>query len=615
MKLFRFLSVLFVSVQLFSASAFAIQEIEVVVADHSFSSSSKVVITEKDIKKAQVNSIATLLSSEANVAISSSNFTPNSIYIRGGDTSHVLFLIDGIPFYDPSTIQRTVNLSTLNLRSIKKIEMIKGSQSVLYGGQALAGVIKIETFPSDIKTSTDFTVQGGERFAEVNIGQQVKVSGAQGFAGNIKLTDAHNISPAKDSTKTYPQRLTNVDLAYTLRDLFSTPYELIIKGQYTDDQSQISTYDSGTGVSLDTENFNAKTEAVNYGLVLRQKDLFSLAFSQQYTERNFEQDIVSGAGTETAEMYDGLLQIVRIDVKAFENESFKIDTGASFNHEELYYKASGSVRADQFQEYEGLFLKAAYKPTAKVVTEAGVRKELNKMKSVADTFQVGLSYADVVKLEHSTGFKSPSLYQQFSTRGNPDLKPEKVTTSAATVEDRLTDTTRASLTFFTSKYENLIITQGTPSKYQNVSKTETKGAEAYFNYENQEMATRVQLSFGYQEPKDFSSNTWLVRRALRTASLKVNHDVTDKASFGVEVIHTGDRRDQYFTFTPPSTYATAATTLPSYTLTHLVSNYKASEVLNLFARAENIFSQEYQPSYGYYMDGPVVRAGLNYSLE
>ncbi|AZZ37843.1 hypothetical protein CIK05_13880 [Bdellovibrio sp. qaytius] len=593
----------------------AIQEIEVVVADQSFSSSNKVVITEKEIKKSHVNSIATLLSTEANVAISSSNFTPNSIYIRGGDTSHVLFLIDGIPFYDPSTIQRTVNLSTLNLRSIKKIEIIKGSQSVLYGGQALAGVIKIETFPTDIKTSTDFTLQGGERFGEVNLAQQIKLTNVQGFAGNIKATDAHNISPAKGSSKTYPQRLTNVDLTYIHRDLFLPEYEVLLKGQYTDDQSQISTYDNGTGVSADTENFNAQTSAVNYGVVLRKKDLLSLSFSQQETDRKYEQDAISAGGFATDETYDGLLQAIRLDVKAFESAQFKIDTGASFNHEELYYKASGVVKADQFQEYEGVFVKAAYKPSEKVVAEAGVRQELSKMKLVADTYQLGLSYADFVKLEHSTGFKSPSLYQQFSTRGNPDLKSEKVTTSAATVEDRIAENTRGAVTVFTSKYENLIIAQGTPSKYQNVSKAETKGIEVYLNYDNTEQATKVQLSFGYQEPKDFSTNTWLVRRALRTASLKINHDMNDQVSFGTEVVHTGSRRDQYFTFTPPTTFATENATLPSYTVVHIVGNYQVRNDLNLFARAENILGQEYQPSYGYYIDGPVVRAGLNYTIE
>ena len=599
-----------------SLNAQAIQEIEVVVADQSFSSSSKVVITEKEIKKSHVNNISTLLSSEANIAVASSNFTPNSIYIRGGDTSHVLFLIDGIPFYDPSTIQRTVNLSTLNLRSIKKIEIIKGSQSVLYGGQALAGVIKIETFPTDIKTTSDFTLQGGERFAEVNLAQQVKLTDAQGFAGNIKVTDAHNISAAKGSSKTYPQRLTNVDLTYVHRDLLPSDYEVLLKGQYTDDQSQISTYDGPTGVALDTENFDAQTEGVNYGIVLRKKDFLSLAFSQQQTDRSFAQDAISGAGTATDEVYEGTLQIVRLDVKAFESEKIQIDTGLSFNHEELYYKTNGTVGADHFQEYEGVFIKAAYRPSEKVVTEAGVRKELSKMKSVADTYQVGVSYADTLKVEHSTGFKSPSLYQQFfSTRGNPNLKPENVTTTAATVEGQLSERTRGAFTVFSSEYENLIIPQGSPSKYQNVSKTKTTGLETYFNYDDQEAALKVQLSFGYQEPKDLSTGTWLVRRALRTAALKVNHDVNDKVSLGTEVIHTGSRRDQYFTFTPPFTFSTLTTTIPSYTLVHVVGNYLVRTDLNLFARAENIFGKDYQTTYGYYVDGPVVRAGLNYSLE
>lgn len=602
--------------QLFVVSAQAIQEIEVVVADQSFSSSSKVVITEKEIKKSHVNSISTLLSSEANVAVASSNFTPNSIYIRGGDTSHVLFLIDGIPFYDPSTIQRTVNLSTLNLRSIKKIEIIKGSQSVLYGGQALAGVIKIETFPTDIKTTSDFTLQGGQRFAEINLAQQVKITEVQGFAGNIKVSDAYNKSPAKGSSKTYPQRLTNVDLTYIHRDLFSPEYEVLLKGQYTDDQSQISTYDGPTGVAFDTENFDAQTEAVNYGVVLRKKDLFSLAFSQQQTDRSFEQDAISGGGTATDEVYEGLLQVIRLDLKAFESEKFKIDTGASFNHEELYYKSTGVVGADYFQEYEGIFVKGAYKVTDKVITEAGIRKELSKMKSVADTYQVGFSYADVLKVEYSTGFKSPSLYQQFfSTRGNPDLKPESVTTTAATVENQLTEKTRGALTIFSSEYENLIISQGSPSKYQNVAKTETTGAEAYFNYDNQEQAVKVQLSLGYQEPKDHSTGTWLVRRALRTAALKANYDVNDKTSLGAEVVHTGSRRDQYFTFTPPFTFATLTSTIPSYTVVHIVGNYLVRPDLNVFARAENVLGQEYQTTYGYYVDGPIVRAGLNYSIE
>lgn len=599
-----------------SLNAQAIQEIEVVVADQSFSSSSKVVITEKEIKKSQVNNISTLLSSEANVAIASSNFTPNSIYIRGGDTSHVLFLIDGIPFYDPSTIQRTINLSTLNLRSIKKIEIIKGSQSVLYGGQALAGVIKIETFPTDIKTTSDFTLTGGQRFAEVNLAQQVKLTDVQGFAGNIKLTDAYNISPAKGSSKTYPQRLTNVDLTYVHRDLLPAEYEILLKGQYTDDQSQISTYDGPTGVALDTENFDAQTEGVNVGVVLRKKDFLSLAFSQQQTDRSFMQDTISGSGTATNEIYEGTLQIVRLDVKAFESEKFKVDTGLSFNHEELYYKTNGAVGADKFQEYEGLFVKAAYRPTANVVTEAGVRKELRNMKSVADTYQVGLSYADTLKVEHSTGFKAPSLYQQFfSTRGNPNLKSENVTTTAATVEGQLVENTRGALTLFSSEYENLIIPQGSPSKYQNVAKTKTTGAETYLNYANQQDGIKLQFSFGYQEPKDLSTGTWLVRRALRTAAIKANYDINDQVSLGTEVIHTGSRRDQYFTFTPPATFSTRTATIPSYTVVHVVGNYLVRTDLNLFARAENIFGKDYQTTYGYYVDGPVVRAGLNYTIE
>lgn len=594
-----FIASLFVSL-----STLAIQEIEVVVADQSFSSSSKVVITEKEIKKSQANNLSTLLSTEANIAVVSSNFTPNSIYIRGGDTSHVLFLIDGIPYYDPSTIQRTVNLSTLNLRSVKRVEIIKGSQSVLYGGKALAGVIKIETFPSDIKTTTDFTVQGGKRFAEVNLAQQFKLTEAQGFAGNIKLSDAHNKSPVRNSSKTYPQRLTNVDLNYTVRDILFPEAEILVKGQYTNDQAQINTIGAGQSPA-DAENFDYTTEAVNYGFVLRKKDSYSLAISQQQTDREFDQDAASGGGVATNRLYEGVLQAIRLDVNAYESNRFKVDTGASFSHEELYYREAGVVIADVDQEFEGIFVKGAFKPTEKIVAEAGARQDFNRTKAVAETYQVGLSYSDLLKLEYSTGFNHPSLFQQFNTLGYPELKPEKVTTLAATVENQLADTIRGAITFFESKYDDLITFQllsPTTYYYKNVAKTETKGVEVYFNYDSLDRATNAQLSLGYQEPKDFTTNTWLARRPLRTASLKVNQEISDKTSAGAELVHTGSRRD-------------GGTTLPSYNLIHLVVNYQASQEVNLFARAENIFSQEYQSSYRYYVDGPVVRAGLNYTLE
>src|SRR5690349_21361478 len=125
---------------LFTALTAHAQKYETVIEDVSFNSASKVILDEETIKKSKAPSVTSLLATQANISVSSSNLQPGSIFIRGGDSSHILILVDGIPTYDASTIQKTMNLNTIDVKQIRRIEIIKGAQSVLYGGQALTGV-------------------------------------------------------------------------------------------------------------------------------------------------------------------------------------------------------------------------------------------------------------------------------------------------------------------------------------------------------------------------------------------------------------------------------------------------------------------------------------------
>jgi outer membrane cobalamin receptor len=86
--------------------------------------------------------------------------------------------------------------------------------------------------------------------------------------------------------------------------------------------------------------------------------------------------------------------------------------------------------------------------------------------------------------------------------------------------------------------------RGLQKRYENVSSTRTVGAEVLTSYRDIAHATDYSLSLGYQEPKDLSLNNWLVRRPLRTASLKVSQGIYDTASISAELNHTGSRRDR-----------------------------------------------------------------------
>src|SRR5690606_20294768 len=68
-----------------------------------------------------------------------------SLFMQGASGGYTLVLIDGIAISDPSDSGGAYDLRMLPLNNVERIEVIKGSQSTLYGTDAIAGVVNIIT--------------------------------------------------------------------------------------------------------------------------------------------------------------------------------------------------------------------------------------------------------------------------------------------------------------------------------------------------------------------------------------------------------------------------------------------------------------------------------------
>jgi len=106
------------------------------------------VITDTDIEQAPGKELIDILSSQAglNIMSYSGNDKQSSIDLRGmGATanSNVLVIVDGIRLNAPDL--SGADLSSIDLDTVAKIEIMRGPESVIYGDGAVAGVIKIYT--------------------------------------------------------------------------------------------------------------------------------------------------------------------------------------------------------------------------------------------------------------------------------------------------------------------------------------------------------------------------------------------------------------------------------------------------------------------------------------
>lgn len=122
------------------------------------------VITAKDIKRSGARTLPQLLSSQSGFGFRDNSGSPDpQIDLRGfgvtGD-QNTLVLVDGIRMNENELT--TVRWSSIPLDNIERVEILRGSGAVLYGGGASGGVVNIITrAPNAGEKSGDVLLRGG----------------------------------------------------------------------------------------------------------------------------------------------------------------------------------------------------------------------------------------------------------------------------------------------------------------------------------------------------------------------------------------------------------------------------------------------------------------------
>jgi len=115
--------------------------------------------------------------------------------IRGAESNQALVMIDGIEVLDPAAADE-FQWENLTTADVERIEVVRGPQSAIWGGEALAGAINIVTRRDEPGANASGFVEGGS-FNTVNAGARIG-GGGETLSGGASLsyldTDGVNIS-------------------------------------------------------------------------------------------------------------------------------------------------------------------------------------------------------------------------------------------------------------------------------------------------------------------------------------------------------------------------------------------------------------------------------------
>lgn len=575
---------------------------ETVVSDTVFNSTSKVVIDEKQIEQSQASSLSKLLSTQANLTFSTTFVQPSAIYLRGGDPSHILILVDGVPFYDSSTAYRTLNLDLIDIKSVKRVEIMKGSQTVLYGGQAFSGVISISTLPSANEHKNQLGLMiGSPQTRKVSLCHLNSVSQGSGIRYAIRgsYRDRQSRSPALESVLNYPSTIRTADGSLVL-PLFLG--EFITKVSWMDEWKETNTITFPSQNPADAIDFEQTNKQGSATMIYQNKSsqLDPKVSVQLVDSKRTLYFPVNESNTSLEDQkFLGQLVNTRAEAIVFKTDASQVRVGLSNAYETFEGQDVGVTYADESQTETGAFVKYSHDWSENLATEVGIRQDRTTAKNVS-THQVGLTLYKNTRFEASTGYKSPSLFQLFSdTYGYKELQPEYSRNYSISHDLKFADWAQLSVTLFETHFDNLIqVTRVAPTTtaYRNVQRVLAKGAELFWSQQLSE-SYRFSASYGYQEANNVVTGSRLDKRPFVNGSVKLSHEL-NKANWMIEAAGVGDRIER-------------SRRMSGYMLVNASYTRQLNDGLEVFTRIDNLTNVQYEDALGYWNRGTGVQLGLN----
>ena len=528
-----------------------------------------------------------------------------SISLRGAETTQTLVLIDGVKVNDPSGIGDGYDFGHLLTGNIDRIEVLRGSNSVVHGSQAIGGVVSLTT----ATPAKGFAAKGSAEYgysdsftgkADVS-GTAGRISG--GIGGAYFRTDGISsaaVGTEKDGYKNFAGNA-------RLKVAFSDALSLDLRGYYINADLD---YDSFFGAPADSADVAKLDQYVGYaGLNL---GLFDGRFTSRaaVTWLRNDRDYYFVRGTAPDYGYSGTNLRFEYQGVVTPVEQARLIFG--YEHERPDYDFFGFGSTDsQRATIDSVYALGIFQPFAGLSVTGGVRHDDHSQFGGATTFGANANYspndgATNVRASYGEGFKAPSLYQLYDAfSGNAALRPERSKSYDVGIDQSLADgRALVSLTAFLRNTNDQINYDNTTFTYGNIDRTRAKGVEATLALRPVD-ALNVTASYSYIDARDRSGRAVfdgkrLPRRAEHAVSLSADYDWSFGLSTGATLTMVGDSFDD----------AANAVPLDGYALAGIRASVPVGPNLEIYGRVDNLFDADYATAFNYGTYGRAAYGGV-----
>ncbi|RJR19246.1 MAG: TonB-dependent receptor [Nitrospiraceae bacterium] len=595
------------------------------------------VITAQEIRNMGARNTLDVLKTVPGFGVSTTEFNLKMLEVRGILTQlseKVLFMIDSHRVnlhWNGSALYQIVN--TIPVENIKRIEVIRGPGSVLYGANAFVAVINIVTKEAEDIKGIQLTAGGGSFDTEhYNLlyghnGQKLKIMGSLDYYD----TDGARIRIEEDALTGTPFTKTpgTTRLGEEKTDLFlkASYGDLSFRGHYQQERNEQYI---GMGYALTDESYHKQTSywlELDYNLNItndlsshikihldnfRQEphvkimpDGFAGMFPSGMIGQPFLRNrsmggelqvdydiwdnnhLTAGAYYEKVKQYD-VKHYTNFDPRVF--PPVPVDLGPVQN-----VSSWANWNQDTKREIWAFYVQDEWEIIDNLNLTAGLRHDHYSDFGDTTNPRVGIVWgfwekADL-KLLYGKAFRAPNFVELYNRNnpvnvGNTDLKPEMITTYEASIGFKPARPFTVDLNYFYSDIQDLIIWNSqSPAVHVNAGEAKVNGIELVMTgkYTSENY---WKLSYTYQDPEDSATGERLPYVPLHRASANINYGLTKYLNVHTDVLWTGERsRPEGDTRDPVASYTTVDLAL-------ILKNFYRT--LEIQGTVHNLFDEDYE---------------------
>lgn len=596
--------------------------------DQADNSAAVTVLDEPAIVAAQPATLTDILLRTPGISLSRNGGfgAATSLRIRGADAGQTVMVIDGMRLSDPSSTAGGYSFSNLMLDDIERIEILRGPQSILWGSDAIGGVVNVTTRRPAKSLEGSFAAEAG---THQTVSARAGIGGTSSaidwrLAGSTFTTDG--ISARSNGTE--PDGYSRQAASGTVTVRLGQGVSLDLRGYWSNARND---FDGSAGDSLAyglTKEWSGYA-GLNFAL-FGGRLVNRLAVLQTETDReNYDP-----ARTIRPLNFDARGRVRRYEYQATFHASAALDL--LFGAERDEQRMTSASPANSLASYalvpnaadtNSVYGQVRFRPVTGLTLNAGVRHDSQSRFGGNTVFSAGAAYspddgATILRASYDEGYKAPSLYQLFSAYGDAGLKPEQARGWEVGIERRFAEGFHASAAWFDRTTDNLIdfaycpttgalpavcYVPGTATTrfgyYANVKNSRARGLE--LTGSARWKALFVEGNYSWIKAEDLSPDSAYFGRQLarvprHLANLEGGFELPSGLRASVAARYSGK------TFNSVS----SAAVLEDYWLVDLRVQWRIVEGLMLQGRVENLGNRRYETASGYSALGRTVYLGL-----